>query len=559
MRMLHCCMLAVTILLLVCEVIFSQLCKSLITLVDGFHTLFILMCMALPLPHATSLKAQLCPLDFPASPSRVLSSSVTPPSTSPAESPMRLPPGTQTATDGPALPAQPLTPQPNHEAPSLATSYRLSFPEISIPALDCEIISFSLEPQPVQRPLLLVVVGAVSLLHKMLLLRLNWSQLHDDRAKTHGQPETESDVEVNHKVLVKEETKDQAEPGRGLDDVNQIQSAVDTLLHNGALVLCNPDTSSIPDTESQTPDQQPQIHLHAAAPHDIWVSDIVRSVRDLKVFQCRSRNITGIRKDNVCMGCCEGQNTCKTSSLHKSPYYTEKPAASSWWPVSIMSSLLVLQGLCTSLLALANSLVMLLIRPQHLHSTEACSFLVYLDPGLSLLAVIMLITTVWPQMCRYGLLLLQATPPHICVSELERRIASVPGVEAVHDLHIWQLAESLTVASVHVHCTARFPAHRCADLMSGVTKVLQNVGVNCCTVQPEFASCAGSSARSECDDSPDRFLPPLLTCSLACRKACAGSMCCSPREEVTKSLLAPPAGETRAEPQTLIIENTGGK
>lgn len=63
-------------------------------------------------------------------------------------------------------------------------------------------------------------------------------------------------------------------------------------------------------------------------------------------------------------------------------------------------------------------------------------------------------------MYRYGLLLLQATPPHICVSEVEQRIASVPGVQAVHDLHIWQLAESLMVASVHVHCTARFPTHR---------------------------------------------------------------------------------------------------
>lgn len=64
------------------------------------------------------------------------------------------------------------------------------------------------------------------------------------------------------------------------------------------------------------------------------------------------------------------------------------------------------------------------------------------------------------QMCSYGLMLLQATPPHVSVSELERRIASVPDVQAVHDLHIWQLAESVTVASAHVHCSAALPAHR---------------------------------------------------------------------------------------------------
>ncbi|KAK2847268.1 hypothetical protein Q5P01_010267 [Channa striata] len=578
MRPLHCCMLAVTLLLLVCEVIFSQLCKSLITLVDGFHTLFVLLCMVTPPPlTATIIKPPLCPLDSPASPSCHSSAPH-------AESCVVPPPGTQTTTEGPGLPAHPHT---NHEASSLVTSYQLSPPGISPPALDCgvsytnsrvqpvgtffstlllvclcisyliEIISFSLEPHPVQRPFLLVAVGAVSLLHKMLLLRLNWNQLRNEREETYGRPE--SGVEVNHKVLAEEETKNRAESGRGLDEVNQVQSAVDTLLHNGALVLCNPETSSVPDTDSQTPEQQPQVHLCAASPQNIWDSDVVRRGRDLKISQriCYSSNVTGILKDNVCMGHREGQNTCKSS------HHREEPATSRW-PVGIVSALLVAQGLFTSLLALANSLVMLLIQPQLLHSPGPNSLVVYLDPGLSLLAVIVLITTVWPQMCRYGLLLLQGTPPHICVQQLERRIASVPGVQAVHDLHIWQLAESLIVASVHVHCTARFPAHRCADLMSGVTKVLQSVGVSCCTVQPEFASCGGSSADAGRDDSPavhrqDRCLPPPLACSLACGKACAGSMCCSPREENTRSLMAPTAGETKAEPQTLIIENAGGK
>lgn len=89
--------------------------------------------------------------------------------------------------------------------------------------------------------------------------------------------------------------------------------------------------------------------------------------------------------------------------------------------------------------------------------------------------------------------------------------------------------------------------------MSGVTKVLQSVGVKCCTIQPEFASCSGSSPS---DASPvvqreDPSLPRRLACSLACTKACEGSMCCSPLEEESRILLAPPAGET-----TLVLENT---
>lgn len=231
MRVLHWCMLAVTILLLVCEVTISQLCKSLIILVDGFHTLFILMCMVLPPPPpqtASIIKPLLSSVDFPASLPHNSSSSAGLPSTLRAESPITLP-GTQIATDGPAVPNQPPTPQPSHEAASLVNSHQLSAPEVSPPAPACgvsytnsriqpvgaffsallltslcisyliEIISFSLDPHPVQRPLMLVLVGAVSLLHKMLLLRLNWDQLQDERVRVHKQPETESHIEVNHK------------------------------------------------------------------------------------------------------------------------------------------------------------------------------------------------------------------------------------------------------------------------------------------------------------------------------------------------------------------------
>lgn len=230
MRVLYWCMMAVTILLLVCEVTISQLCKSLITLVNGFHTLFVLLCMALPPPPHTAfmMKPLLSSLDFPASSPHNSCSSAAPPSPLPADSPSKPVPGTQTATDGQVIPNQLPTAQPNYEAASLVNCHQPYSSEVSHPAVTCgmsytnsriqpvgaffsalllaslcisyliEIISFSLDPHPVQRPLMLVVVGAVSLLHKTLLLRLNWDQLHDGRTGVHSQPETQSHVEVNH-------------------------------------------------------------------------------------------------------------------------------------------------------------------------------------------------------------------------------------------------------------------------------------------------------------------------------------------------------------------------
>ncbi|XP_050934866.1 uncharacterized protein LOC108889245 isoform X6 [Lates calcarifer] len=539
MRVLHWCMLGVTILLLVCEVTISQLCKSLITLVDSFHTLFILMRMALPLPQTAG------------------------------------------STGGSSTPDEPPAPGPNHDTTLPFSSHGSCPPTVSPPALNCSvsygssriqvmgaflsslilislsisylimIINFFLEPRLVQRPLLLVVIGVVSLLHKMLVLWLNWDQLQEEMTGASRQPETKSHLEVNHKVLAKEGTRGLAEPGQVQDDVSHVQSAVDDSLHNGTLVLCNPGTSSFPDTDSQTP-----VHLHAADPQDSWDCDVVSGFADLKIWKCEShsKDITEIFEDNTSMGHRDNKNASKTSPVCKSSHHAKSPVPSSRWPVCLLSFLLIAQGLFTPLLVLINSLVMLLVDPH-------CSILDYLDTCLTLPAVIVLIAIAKPEVCRYGLLLLQATPPHICVTDLGRRIASVPGVQAVHDLHVWQLTESFMVATVHVHCHAGFPAHRCADMMSGVTKVLKSVGVSCCTVQPEFASCSGRSAGSGGDASAvvhreDPSLPPLLTCSLSCGKACSGSMCCSSPGEETRSLLAPPAGETKEEPQTLVIENT---
>lgn len=99
--------------------------------------------------------------------------------------------------------------------------------------------------------------------------------------------------------------------------------------------------------------------------------------------------------------------------------------------------------------------------------------------------------------------------------------------------------------------------HRCADLMSGVTKVLQSVGVNCCTIQPEFATCSPSCQSSAAASEEDLSRP----CLLDCGKTCAGFTCRSSLQQDTRTPSPPPAQEAMQEPQTLIMVNnfTEGK
>ncbi|XP_037534120.1 zinc transporter 1 [Nematolebias whitei] len=469
----HWCMLGVTVLLLLCEIIVSQLCKSLITMIDGFHTIFIVIHLTLLHPQTGNI---IKPVTF--------------------------------SSLGAASPS----PQPNLEAPT-CTSHTLSSPAASPAAPRCglslpssripavgvfisallltslcisyflEIIGHMLEPHPVQLPLLPVVVAAVSLLCKMLLFVLNWDQLQDGR--------TESCDQLKPKVWVGEESE-----GREHTVQSKVGSAERRSLHGGALVFCNPGAPSTPTTACKNQQKQSEI----------------------RETQSRAADL---------------------NSESRNPADSQNASSSSVCPLSFI---FVIQGLFTSLLALINSLLILIIVPQLQHGSGLHRVLVYLDPGFSLLAVTVLVATTAPQAYRYGLLLLQASPPHVPVSDLKRRIASVPGVQDVHELHIWQLTESLTMASVHVHCCPGFPARRCAELMSGVTKVLQSVGVSCCTVQPELTSLLGGAPSS----------PPLPVCGLSCGESCAARMCCSLLEEETRTCMRPAAGDTT---DTLVIQN----
>lgn len=98
-------------------------------------------------------------------------------------------------------------------------------------------------------------------------------------------------------VLAEEEAKGQAEPGRVLFDVVR-SSAADDSLQNGSLVLCNPGTSSVPDSDSQTPEPQVHVPPPAAAPQDGRDYEVASSVADLS----HSEDVTEASKDNTSVG-----------------------------------------------------------------------------------------------------------------------------------------------------------------------------------------------------------------------------------------------------------------
>ncbi|MCL2731987.1 MAG: cation diffusion facilitator family transporter [Actinomycetia bacterium] len=72
------------------------------------------------------------------------------------------------------------------------------------------------------------------------------------------------------------------------------------------------------------------------------------------------------------------------------------------------------------------------------------------DAVASLLIGVLIVPRTW-QLLREALdVLLEAAPKHVDMGQVRRHIVSLPGVEGLHDLHVWTITSGLPVLSAHV-------------------------------------------------------------------------------------------------------------
>lgn len=74
----------------------------------------------------------------------------------------------------------------------------------------------------------------------------------------------------------------------------------------------------------------------------------------------------------------------------------------------------------------------------------------YADPIASLLICLVIAFSAWRVLRDSIDILLEGTPSHIDVAEVRDLIAAAPGVDSVHDLHVWALSPEETMLSCHV-------------------------------------------------------------------------------------------------------------
>ncbi|XP_073707218.1 calcium/manganese antiporter SLC30A10 [Garra rufa] len=461
----HICVLLLTLGFLVFEIVVGQICRSLLVAVDSFHTIYIFINLFL-----SALK------HHPNSP--------------------LISPDTSTNA-GPSLPNISALEGPS---PPYAEDYRrmrLKPFGILISALlmasqcvsiSLEILTHLVQPEPIQHPLLSIVVGGASLVVNVLVLIWRRRSRRID------------------------ETADGTSKSMTQSDPHSTPKSKGSALQDDALMFCNPEASSVLD-----PDQDSQ-DCSSELPNP-GITEPLQSSHS--------------QKSNSSIGESSQEIIQPVEQLPEEPcdFTCTKPTVTKCVPEGSkfrrqqLGSISVIQDFLGPILILTNGLILLLSKA-HCHRPHSdCHLLVYLDSGFSTVFVLVLLSTALPKLHRYGLLVLQATPLHLSVGQVRLCISEVPGVLSVHELHVWQLSDTLMVASLHVHCPNGLNAVQYEDLMAKIKEVLATFGINHSTVQPEFIR---SDVAASGEPGPVRS-----ACSLRCGQECAEKLCCSPQMDET--------------------------
>ena len=72
------------------------------------------------------------------------------------------------------------------------------------------------------------------------------------------------------------------------------------------------------------------------------------------------------------------------------------------------------------------------------------------DPLASAAIALLIVPRTWTLLRQAVNVLLEGTPPHLELGEIEAAMCAVPGVRRVHDLHVWTLTFGREAMSAHV-------------------------------------------------------------------------------------------------------------
>lgn len=113
------------------------------------------------------------------------------------------------------------------------------------------------------------------------------------------------------------------------------------------------------------------------------------------------------------------------------------------------------------------------------------------DPIISGLIGLAILPRTWLLLSECINILMEGTPGRIDLSSLRNAITAVPGVQGVHDVHVWTITSGLDAMSGHILIDSSAPAE---EVLTSVTKILNDdFDLHHTTIQVEQLVCKGTS------------------------------------------------------------------
>ncbi|KAL4922407.1 cation efflux protein [Aspergillus aurantiobrunneus] len=163
----------------------------------------------------------------------------------------------------------------------------------------------------------------------------------------------------------------------------------------------------------------------------------------------------------------------------------------------------------------------------------------YVDPGISLVITVIILMSAIPLCKAASRILLQAVPHGLSIDHIKDDIESLPGVIGAHHLHVWQLSDTKTVASIHIQVDTEIKgegSERYMHLAKQVRQCLHAYGIHSSTIQPEFPRDSDTEDNNAGSSYSQSGIPPSRTpsvrdgdpqaCLLECGDECDGGHCC---------------------------------
>eukprot|EP00069_Balaena_mysticetus_P003996 bmy_17010T0 len=147
---------------------------------------------------------------------------------------------------------------------------------------------------------------------------------------------------------------------------------------------------------------------------------------------------------------------------------------------------------------------------------DPCNWQCYIDPSLTVIMVIIILSSAFPLIKETAAILLQMVPKNVNMEELMSKLSAVPGISSVHEVHIWELISGKIIATLHIKYQ-QDGGDRDASIK--IREIFHNTGIHNVTIQFEKVDVKGPLEPKDVQ----------LLCSSPCiSKGCSKQLCCPP-------------------------------